>query len=212
MDTWDSYPRLCGSYVRLEGGRIALDAHRNRSSTITRNLFKHCLSAGVASTLVAKLRACVPSAFQHPATYASADMLCLDILISRAEMGPEFTTRSLALNGLLLSRTTPFGACMSTTVQSRLAHAWALGRLVLALMTDCQIISTTTVALDVNIAQTSATGPNMAQLLARMATWQCLPTRLLTIQDRIFAGGTRCVSWDLRQRRLATGAINNDVW
>lgn len=181
--------RLCST--RLRG-------IQNRSSAITRNLFEHCLPAGIASTLVAKLRACVPSAFQHPATYASTDMLCLDVLISRAKMGPEFTTCSLALVRPLLSRTAPFSACMSTTVQSRLAHAWTLGRLILALVTDCQIISTTTVALDVNIAQASATGSNMTQLFASMTTWQCLATRLLTIQDRVFAGGTRCISRDLR--------------
>lgn len=184
---------------------------QDRSSAITRNLFEHCLPAGIASTLVAKLRTCVPSAFQHPATYASADMFCLDVLVSRAEMGPEFTTCSLAFVGPLLSRTTPFGACVSTTVKSRLACAWALGRLILALVTYCEVISTTAVALDVNIAQTSATRSNMTELLARMATWQCLPARLGTIQDRVFAGGTRCVSRDLRQRCLATGAIDNDV-
>ena len=89
---------------------------QNRSSAITRNLFEHCLPAGIASTLMANLRTCVPSAFQHPATYASADMLRFDVLISRAEMRPEFTTRSLALVGPLLSRTTPFSACVSTTV------------------------------------------------------------------------------------------------
>lgn len=125
---------------------------QNRSSAITRNLFKYCLPAGIASTLVAKLRTCMPSAFQHPATYASADMFRFDVLISGPEMGPEFTTCSLALVGPLLSRTTPFSACVSTTVKSCLACAWALGRLILALVTDCEVISTTAVALDVNIA------------------------------------------------------------
>jgi hypothetical protein len=28
MDIWDSSPRLCGKYARLEGGHIALDAHK----------------------------------------------------------------------------------------------------------------------------------------------------------------------------------------
>jgi hypothetical protein len=89
---------------------------QNRSSAITRNLFEYCFPTGIARTLVAKLRTCVPSAFQHSATYASADVLCLDVLLSRAEMGPEFTTRSLALVRPLLSRATPFSACVSTTV------------------------------------------------------------------------------------------------
>ena len=89
---------------------------QNRSSAITRDLFEHCFSAGIAGSLVAKLWACVSSAFQHSTTHASADMLRLDILLCRSEMRPELTTRSLALVRPLLSWTAPLSACVSTAV------------------------------------------------------------------------------------------------
>jgi hypothetical protein len=89
---------------------------QNRSSAITRDLFKYCFPAGVASALVAKLRTCVPSAFQHPATYAGTDMLRFNVFLSRTKMGPEFTTRRLALVGPLLPWTAPFSARVPTAV------------------------------------------------------------------------------------------------
>lgn len=201
---WEATSRwLCATWL----GRI-----ENRSSAITRDLFKYCLPAGVAGTLVAKLWTCVPFAFQRPATYASADMLCLDIFLSGAQMRSEFTTRSLALVRPLLSWAASISAGVTTTMQVRLALARTHGRLAHTLMTDSQIISATALALDVNLAQTSATGSNVTQFITRVTAWQGLATWLLTIEDGIFTRGARCVPRDLRQRRLSTGAIQNHIW
>lgn len=89
---------------------------QNRPSAIARNLFKDCLSASIAGTLVAKLRTCVPAAFQRPTTYARTYMLCLDVFLRRAEMRPDFAARSLPFVGPLLSWTTSFSAGVPTTV------------------------------------------------------------------------------------------------
>jgi hypothetical protein len=45
-----------------------------------------------------------------------------------------------------------------------------------------------------------------------MATWKGLTTCLLAIENWIFTGGSRLVARNFRQRRLATGAVKNDIW
>lgn len=140
-----------------------------RSSAITRDLLKHRLSAGITSTLVTKLWTCVSFAFQRSTTHTSADVLCLNILLSRAEMRSELATRSLALVRSLLSRAASVSARVTTTVQIRLTLARTHGRLNRALVADGLIVSTTTLAFNVDLTQTSATRTDVTQLFARMA-------------------------------------------
>lgn len=117
---------------------------QDRSSAVTRDLFEDCLSAGIASALVAEFRACVSSAFQRPTTNPRANVLCLDILVERTKMGLELAPHRLTLNGLLFSGTASLSTGVAATMQGCLALAETLGRLDIALVADTQRAVTAT--------------------------------------------------------------------
>lgn len=120
-------------------GRLRATRQRrmqDRSTAVTRDLLEDRLPASIAWPFVADLRASVASAFQQPATNPSADMFSFHILVARTEMSFELSPQSLALNGLLLTRTASLRTCMASAVQPGLAGSKTLRWLYCALVAD----------------------------------------------------------------------------
>ena len=119
---------------------------------------------------MAELRARVSSAFQHPITHPSANMLSFNILIHRAKMWLQLPTSSLTFNSRLFSGATSFSAGVAATMQSCLAHTEALRRLNITLMADTYAGVVTASTGDWDATQASSTGASVANLVAGMTT------------------------------------------
>lgn len=184
---------------------------QDRSTTVTRDLLKNRLPAGIARSLVADLRTGVSSAFQRPITNPGTDMLGLHILIAGTEMRPELSSHGLTFNCLLFTRATSLRARMPATVQACFAHAEALWLLDGTLVAYGRHGVAATATGDFNPAHTRTTWASVTDLLAWMATRQALATRFETVGDRVLAGCSRRIARNLRQRRLTTGAVKHYI-
>lgn len=184
---------------------------QDRSTTVTRDLLKNRLPAGIARSFVAYLRTGVSSAFQRPITDPGTDMLGLHVLIARTEMRPELSSHGLTFNRLLFTRAASLRAGMPATVQACFAHAEALWLLDGTLVTNARHGVAATATGDFDTAHTRTTRASMTDLLAWMATRQALATRFETVGDRVLAGCSWRISGNLRQRRLTTGAVKHHI-
>lgn len=185
---------------------------QNRSAAVARNLLKDRFSTGIASALVAELRACMSSAFQQSTTDPGANVLCLDIFVRRAEMRLQFPAEGLSFNGLLFSGAASLITSVTTTVQSSLALAEALRRVDIALVTDTHGTVASTLASNGHTAHTRSAGASVTNLVAAMTTGQHLATWLQTIRDRVLAGGAGSEAGDVSQSGFTTWATGDTIW
>jgi hypothetical protein len=161
---------------------------------------------------VAKLRACMSSAFQQSTTDPGANVLCLDIFVARAKMRLEFSAESLSFDSLLFPWAASFSTSVTTTVQGGLALAEALGRADITLVTDAHSAVASTLARDRDTAHACSARTSMTNLVARMATRKHLTAGLEAVWNRVLTGGARSEAGNITQFGLTTWAAGDDVW
>lgn len=164
---------------------------------------------------MAKICARVVATFQRSTTFPGTDVLSLDIRIRSRNSRTKWS--HLALTGLTfeslaLAGTASFAAFMPTTVQSGLALAHTLWRLLSALVTDCfeRVAATTTGNVN-RLHAWKTIAAWMANLCAWVSASQLPPARLLATRDRVSAL-LPVPDSKIEERRFPAGTVCDDIW
>ena len=147
---------------------------------MTADLIEYSLSTASASTSMTKLVAEMVAALEGAPTWSSTDMLRFEAIVncSWRVQGSLLALVRLSMCRLSLTCTAALATFVSTTIESSVADASTLWRLVEALVANGRRPGTPASARNLDFLQAGHAFADMTLLLTFMTTWKCLQADL----------------------------------